>query len=480
MPSLWVVALVLNLLLVLLVIASVLRQRKEPMAMLAWVLTIVFFPGLGMLLYWLMGSNMVVRRTKRRRRRLAHLVARLEAWTEQHVGPGRSAGDPELPPDLRSVAALGQRLAGMPAVGGNAVQIYLEANATYSALEQAIRAARHHIHLEYYIWNPDETGHAFRDLLVERARAGVECRLLLDSVGCWRLSRRFLRPLTAAGVQMAFFLPLYPLRKKWSPHLRNHRKIAVLDGQVGFLGSQNIGDEYRGRLQHLSPWYDSHLRLDGPAALFLQRTFAEDWLFATRENLAGEGYFGPPRRPGHSVVQILATGPDQNLSPLEQIVFAAVSSARRSIRIATPYFVPHAALRMALIHAASRDVRVELVLPTRSDLPFLLWAARSFYAELLEAGVRIYEYGDGVLHSKLVTVDDRWCMLGSANMDIRSFRLNFEVTALIYDAEVVLALAQSIAEYCHRARPVSLREVWNRPWHHQLAEGAARLFAPLL
>jgi cardiolipin synthase A/B len=478
MGSLWAIVVIGGYVLAPFFVASVLRRRQEPMAMLAWILAIIFLPYAGMILYWLLGSNRVVRRTHRRRRRIAHLIARIETSASQHAQAGEV--DTELTEDLRGVARLGQHLVQMPATSGNEVRVYQEANATYAAIEAAIRAAEHHVHLEYYIWQADETGRLFRDLLIEKARAGVECRLLLDSVGCWRLGRKFLQPLIEAGVRVAFFLPLYRLRKRFSPHLRNHRKIAVMDGHTAFMGSQNIGDEYRGRLRRLSPWFDTHMRISGPAALFLQRTFTEDWLFATREDLAGQQYFSHPPRPGRSIVQILPTGPDPNVSPLEQIVFAAVSSARRSIRIATPYFVPDPGLRMALIHACARDVRVELVLPTRSDSALVLWAGRSFYAELLEAGVRIFEYDQGVLHSKIITVDDRWCMLGSANMDVRSFRLNFEITALVYDAQVTQELSDSVARFRDMARPMHLREVRNRRLHQQLVEGTARLLTPLL
>ncbi|MFH1747498.1 MAG: cardiolipin synthase [Planctomycetota bacterium] len=478
MALVWTIALTANYVLVPFMIASVLRRRKEPMAMLAWILGIVFIPFIGMLLYWLMGSNLVVRRARRRRQRVAHLISRIESWTHQQLDIDRAGH--ELPRDLVSVARLGKRLSGMPATAGNEVRVYQESNETYGALEQAISGARHHIHLEYYIWQPDATGYALRDLVVEKAGAGVQCRLLLDSIGCWRLGRRFTEPLAAAGVQLAFFLPLRSFRWQISPHLRNHRKIAVVDGQVAFMGSQNIGDEYRGRLRKLSPWYDTHIRVNGPAALFLQRTFAEDWLFATREDLAGEEYFSKPELVGDSIMQILPTGPDQNVSPLEQIVFAAVSSAQGSIRITTPYFVPSPGLRMALVHAASRGVRVELLLPTRSDSTIMLWAGRSFYAELLEAGVRVYEYDQGVLHSKIVTVDERWCMLGSANMDVRSFRLNFEITALIYDPRVARELSDSIGRFRDRARAIRLGDVRQRRVHQQLAEGTARLLTPLL
>jgi cardiolipin synthase A/B len=470
--------LIANYALAAMVIVSVLRQRKEPMAMLSWIMAVLVLPFVGTLLYWLMGSAWVVRRSRRRRRRMAHMLARLEAWAKQQAdGTGE---EPDFPDDLRAIAGLGRRLADLPATRQNAVEIYQESEVTFAALEDAMREAKHHIHAEYYIWRPDETGLFFRDLLIEKARAGVECRVLLDSVGCFRVGRRFTRPFTQAGGQLAFFMPLRPFRKNISPQLRNHRKIVVIDGQVGFLGSQNIGDEYRGRLKKLSPWYDTHMRVEGPAALLLQRTFCEDWLFATRQDLSGETYFPEPPRPGHSIVQILPTGPEQNINPLEQILFAAVSSARHKIRIATPYFVPSPALRMAFTYACSRGVRVELVLPTRSDSMIVLWAGRSFYRELLERGVKIYEYDGGVVHSKLVTVDDRWCMLGSANMDMRSFRLNFEVTALIYDQAVTRELAASIDRFCHRARDISLRELRERRWHHDLLEGTARLLTPLL
>jgi cardiolipin synthase len=482
MGQFWHLVLGANYLLALVAVATVLRRRTEPTAMVAWIFAILSLPGLGMLGYWLLGSRRLHRKIGRRRRRVAHLLARFKQWAEQQARSASEAPEAELPADVAKIAQLGRRLVDMPAIGGNEVALLEDANATYAALDEAVRAARHHLHMEYYIWQPDETGHHFRDLVIERARAGVECRVLLDAVGCRRLGRSFLRPLLAAGARAGFFMPLhpFPLRKRWSLHLRNHRKIVVIDGQVAFMGSQNIGDEYRGRLQRLSPWYDTHVRLSGPAALFLQQAFAEDWYLVMRERLDSEAYFRQPQRPGRSIVQILPTGPDESVSALAQIVFAAVSSARSSIRISTPYFVPDLPVRLALMHACYRGVRVQLVLPTRSDSQLALWAARSFYAELLNAGVEIYEYDGGVLHSKLVTVDDRWCLLGSANMDARSFRLNFEVTAVIYDPQVATGLSGSIQRFCGSARRIMAHDVWHRRMARQVGEGAARLFAPWL
>lgn len=480
MTWLWATLVVVQLALAVFGVASVLRRRKEPMAMLAWVFTIITAPFLGAALYAAFGSNRVRGVAARRRRKLAIALERITRYAGQTARRDDVAAIPALPPELAQLEQLGRRLAHLPATGGNEVRTYNEVNAIYASLEQEIRDARDHIHLQYYIWQPDETGLRFRQMLIDKAEQGVECRVLLDAVGCFKLTRRFLKPLADAGVAVAFYMPLKPLsRRRWSPHLRNHRKIAVFDGRVGFIGSQNIGDEYLGRMKKLSPWYDSQLRVRGPATLFLQQVFAEDWLISRREPLDPR-YFPIPELPGASVVQILPSGPDQDSSALGQLLFAAVAQATVSIRIATPYFVPDAALRTALIQARYRGVQVQIVLPTRSDAPIVLWAGRSFYDELLAVGIEIYELDAGMLHSKIMTVDDRFCVIGSANMDIRSFRLNFEVTAAVYDSAIAAEQAAVIEKHCASARRVTVRDARSRTVTTELLEGAARLLTPLL
>lgn len=476
--SFWFLA---HALLSLAVVVSVLRQRTEPMAMLAWILAAMALPFVGPLLYVAMGARRVSRRATRKRTRVSRKLRERGLEVDPGVPSAQYAVAATLPDDLAQIEQLGERLSHMPAAAGNSIRIYHDSNETYAALAHAISGAQRHVHLEYYIWQSDETGRQFRDLLIERARAGVECRVLLDAVGCITLTRKFTGPMTDAGVKLAFFMPLFPLRRRrWSPHLRNHRKIAVIDGDVAFMGSQNIGDEYRGRLKRLSPWLDSHVRIHGPAALYLQQIFAEDWLFSFGESLRGESYFVTPTIAGESIVQVLPSGPDSDIASLSQLVFAAVAQARREVEIATPYFVPSESLRMALLHARFRGVRVRIVLPSRSDNSLVLFAGRTFYDELIEAGVEIYEFGDGMLHSKFMTIDDRWLLIGSANMDVRSFRLNFEITAVVYDERQARTLAGVIDGYCERSRRVTRRELWNRPLHRQVLEGAARLFSPLL
>ncbi len=461
-------------------VVGVLRGRKEPMAMLAWVMGLSAIPLLGFCFYAVFGADRVVRRVHRKRRRIVHRIQRFSRRAELQADAAGKLLHAGLSDNLAGVEQIGRRLVGMPATNDNQVEVYNDANAIYSAMEESIRGAKKHVHLEYYIWQDDATGRHFRDLLIEKAREGVECRLLLDAVGCFRLSKRFTKRMVDAGVEVAFFMPLYPLRRRWAPHLRNHRKVVVVDGCTGFLGSQNVGDEYRGRLKRLSPWHDSQMRVRGSAALFLQQIFAEDWLFATRNALHDDRFFPAPVGQGTSIVQILPTGPDQGIDALEHLLFAALEAAQETIHIATPYFVPSHAIRMALIHARFRGVKVKLVLPTRTDAKIALWAGRSYYAELLEGGVEVYELDRGMLHSKIATVDNRWGMLGSANMDMRSFRLNFEITALIYDEGVAAALVKDIEEHCANGRRVDHKSVLHPPIRKQLIEGAARLCAPLI
>lgn len=482
MTLLWTIAFWVNYTLAALVIVGVLLRRKEPVAMTAWILAILLMPVAGIILYWLLGSGRLTRKVHRRRKRVAHLLDRLRARSAEHVRPIDQVGEHGLPPAFVALEQLAHRLADMPATGGNRATLYTDGASAYGAMVDAIRAAQRHVHVELYVLHADATGLAFRDELIACARRGIDCRLLLDAVGCWTLGRTFTRPLLDAGVRVSFFLPirLFPLAKRWSVHLRNHRKIVVVDGDTAFTGSANVGDEYLGRDPNLSPWFDAQLRVIGPGALFLQEVFAEDWYLATRERLDEAEYFPAPVADGPSIVQILPTGPDQSVQVLAQILFAAVSAARKSIQIVTPYFVPDAPLRMALEHAALRGLKVRLVLPTQSDAPITLWAARSFYAELIDAGLEIYEYERGMLHAKAVVVDDQWCLLGSANMDARSFRLNYEISAAVCDPTVVGGLTRLIDGFCEQSRRISRRAAHQATIWRRIGEGAARLLAPLL
>ena len=465
-------------------IIHILRHRKDPTAMLSWVLAVLLFPLVGASFYYLIGERRVRRKARRKRRRQEYIL-RAIATASQKEGLGESElrgseiiAHPALDDGLRQLAELSTRLSHFSLTTGNAVKAFT--SDVYDELLRAIDAAKHHIHLEYYIFRPDETGRLFRDRLVARAREGIEVRLLIDGVGSFWTRLGFLRPLLAAGGRVETFLPAIPLRRPWHINCRNHRKVMVVDGRVGFTGSQNIGDEHRGLLHPRGPWKETHLRVEGPAAQQLQEIFIEDWYFSSNEDLTGPKYLSRQPAAGESVVQIIPSGPDQEETVLSHIFFSALSIARKSIRIITPYFVPWPGLILAIQNAAYRGLRVEVMVPSKTDNQLVLWAGRSFYQELLRAGVRVYEYQPGMLHSKTVTIDDRWSLVGSANMDMRSFLLNFEVTASVFDEKIARVLEDDFEAARAQCRSIPLLDGTPEPLFPSVLEGAARLFAPLL
>lgn len=471
---------IIGYLLSFLTILIILKKRREPMSMLAWILTLLLLPFLGAALYYLLGEPRILRRTRRKLKRTAYITRVLSERSEDR---GRIRGEAPvtfLDEQLRALAAASSKLCDAPVTAGNLVEVLDQPQEVYDAILRAIDSARDHIHLEYYIFRPDVTGRLFRDRLAARAAAGVEVRLLLDGIGCWGTRHSFLKPLIRAGGKVETFLPAVPLRRKWNINYRNHRKIVVVDGSVAFTGSQNIGDEYRGLWRRVAPWQDTHLRIEGPAAQDLQEIFIEDWYYAREEDLAQSRYIQPQPKRGDSLVQVVPSGPDQRESVLQDLLFHAISSAREKVRITSPYFVPDPPLLFVLRAAALRGIRVEVLVPSRTDNHLTLWAGRSYYRELLRAGVRVYENPEAMLHSKVVTIDDGWSLVGSANMDVRSFLLNFEVTASIFDASICHTLRQSFEAHCRDSVSMRLRDHERRPFVPAIVEGFARLCSPLL
>lgn len=468
-------------------ILRILRQPRQPMATLLWVVGIFAFPWVVLPLYLLVGERRIIRRGRKKRRRAGPILRAMARTRIEH--PTAYARD--LPAfqgaraaiedgSLQQLIDVSDNLGDFRPTMGNKVDVYTSASETYEAILAAIRDAREHIHLEYYIFRSDETGKLFVDELARKARSGVEVRLLLDGVGSWSTRERFFAPLLEAGGKLATFSPGIPLRRPWHVNCRNHRKIVVVDGRVAFTGSQNIGDEYRGLLRRLGPWKDTHLRLEGPCVLELQEVFVEDWYFACAEDLASPRYLHRPDHSGPSVCTIYPTGPDQNEAVLSHVFFAALALARKSIRISTPYFVPDPGLIMALQHAGHRGVEVEILIPARTDEKLVLWAGRSYYEELIRAGVKVHEYDEGMLHSKSVVIDDTWSLVGSANMDVRSFIYNFEVTVAVFDDHIAKTLRRDFINDVRKSRQIPHQRPELQRFGPSVLEGFARLFSPLL
>lgn len=453
-------------------IPVVLTQRKEAPNSIAWILTLVFLPVLGLVLFWFLGRDRVRRPARdkasvnvRVRDRLSDLELVASSRLEPLIASQKAA--------QRGVMRLAAEVTRMDTVSNNGVDVLVGAKATYDAHIEAIEAARDHVHLEFYIFRPDEEGARFRDTLVQAARRGVRVRLLTDGFGSRSLRGPFLYPLIDAGAHVETFLPLDPVRRAWTLNLRNHRKLMVVDGQIGFAGGINVGDEF-------VPWQDVHLRIHGPAVHQLQAIFVEDWYFASRYDLVHPAFFPDIATHGDSVLQFVASGPDSTVESIHRLYFAAIASARERVYITTPYFVPDRALVVALQTAALRGVDVRLILPRASNHRVTFHAGRSYYEELLDTGVRIHEYLPSMLHTKTMIVDGSFATVGSANLDVRSFRLNFELIAVLWDDHSVGRLEEIFEEDLCHTEPVDPDRWRRRGRVWRVKEGFGRLCAPLL
>lgn len=464
------------------VMVAILRsERRQPSATLAWLLAVALLPFVGVGLYLLIGQTRSRRIRKRSRRLVRRLSAVLASCPVRGHPPGE--GDPE--PRTEAALRLGERLTHQPATQGNAVEILAGAAATYRSMLAAIAAARKQIHVEFYIIQPDATGAALRDRLATRAREGIEVRVVYDAIGSSRLDDAFWAPLTAAGGKHAVFHPVMPwtrvLRRRDRVDFRNHRKLVVVDGAVGFAGGINIGREYLGLDPTFGDWRDTHLRIEGPAVLELQQVFSMDWMSAAGEDPLPSWFPEPlsAADPG-ALVQVVDSGPDTPLSPVEQITLHAVGSAQRRAWLTTPYFVPSPAISAALVNASLRGVDVRLLVPAHPDHLVVSLASRSYFRELLEAGARVYLYSRGFLHAKTMVVDSWMGTIGSTNMDMRSFRLNFELNAFVYDRSFTDELAGQFLLDLEHAREYTMDDHRERPQALRFAHQVARLLSPLL
>jgi cardiolipin synthase len=460
------------------VIPNILLRKREATVAVAWCLLVLFLPVLGAFFYWVFGSNQLHRRVRRKGSHRA-------SFPLEHPPPSREAtrgaSEPNAPPlPVPELAHLALAVHAFPVSHGNAVTLYHDTTKAFAALLEAIAAARHHVHVEFFILRSDDTGEALLKLLAEKARAGVEVRLLYDSVGALFLKSRTVRPLVEAGGRVRGFLPVNPVRSWVQVNLRNHRKVVVVDGQVGFTGGMNIGDEYLGRSKRFGYWRDTFLRLQGPAVAGLQRIFTEDWDFAAHEALTARAYFPELAAAGDSAVQVVESGPDQALNSVREIYFGAIVAARERLWVASPYFVPDSGLLDALRLARYRGVDVRLLCLMKPDHFLSFWASRYYWSDLLEVGGRVYQYAKGMMHSKIVLVDGRWAMVGSANMDNRSLRLNFEAGCMLHSPALVAELERQYLADLEDSVPVDPAAFAQRPFRVRLTENACRLFSPVL
>jgi len=460
---------VVNLVIYATVIPWILRTKRDSTAATAWVLIVLLVPLLGAVLFWIFGYNHVYLSLQRKRRHRAQYL------------PPAATPLPVLPDQADyQFSKLASRVDAFALTPGNQLNLYSETSEAFAAILEAVRAAQHHIHLEFFIFRDDETGRALLDIAIEKAKQGIEVRLLVDGIGTGRFRNSLSATLLAAGGKLGVFLPLNPLLLRIRVNMRNHRKIVVVDGRVGFTGGMNIGNEYLGKVPRFGYWRDTFLRIDGPATRGLQRTFLEDWDFATGETVQGERYFPLVEGQGSHAVQVAASGPDQDTNTNRELYFAAILGATRRIWIASPYFVPDAGLFDALRLACFRGVEVRLLTLFEPDHFVSYYAGSYFWADLLAMGAQVYQYQRGMMHSKIVLIDNDLALVGSANFDNRSLHLNFEATCVLYSSDLVTQVEQALERDWKDAKLLDLQTYNGRSRWVRLAESACRLFAPIL
>jgi cardiolipin synthase len=452
-------------------IVVIILEKRSPISTLAWILALVFLPYVGLIIYFFIGPHRVRRKRMRHNRSAIEVRAQLAAEIDRHPTDVTA-------PHRVQLARLAVRASGSLMSTAKHIEVLGGGKDTFDAIVEAIGKAKTHIHVLYYIFEGDQTGTRIRDALIERAKAGVKVRMVTDGVGT-SLSRKFLKPLRAAGIEYARFNPIALGQFLPRVHLRNHRKVVIVDGRVGFLGGINVGDEYNEAVSKRDAFRDTHVRIEGAAVRELQFTFLEDWHFATNEVVREQGLFPAPEPGEEQIAIIVPSGPDQEWESIEHVYFTAITQADDFIQLTTPYFVPDDPMRVALCSAALRGVRVELIVPRRSDSLIVTAAARSYFDELLRAGIHVYEY-PRMVHAKTCVVDGKIAIVGSANLDNRSFRLNFEVSALFYEDVALAKLSRIFEVDKHKCRHITKKMRAKVTLPMRLAEASARLLSPIL
>jgi cardiolipin synthase len=456
----------LHLLLAVGVTAHILVHKRDPGSAVAWIGIAWLSPVLGSLLYVLLGVNRV------RRRALTMRAPRLPAQASAAVGDG--SGDYHL----ATLEYSAQRITGRPAKSGNAIAILRNGDEAYPRMIACIDAAQRSVALSSYIFRADAAGKPFIDALARAHRRKVEVRVVIDGVGGGYFWSTTYLKLRQAGVPVARFLhsPL-PWRMPFL-NLRSHKKLLGVDGRIAFVGGLNIGAENLLRTAPAHPVLDTHFSLEGPVVAQIIDTFADDWFFITGERLEGERWFPALAPVGESVARAVTSGPDQDLEKIELMILQAVGAARTSVKVMTPYFLPDDRLITVLALASMRGVQVDLVLPQSSNHPTLDWGARAHIGPLLAAQCRVWTHSAPFDHSKLMTVDGNWCLVGSANWDMRSFRLNFELNVEVYHSALVLQLEEFITHKQEVRLAADALEKVSLPI--KLRNNAARLMLPYL
>ncbi|MFC9596469.1 cardiolipin synthase [Peribacillus butanolivorans] len=453
-------------------------ENRDPAHTIAWLVVFGAFPIIGFMFYFLFGRNFRKERIFRKKYFLdKQSFVKIDSEAELNYRKFK-----EMEEHPQKLFSLAQRLGNSPISFTTETRILTNGEETFSNIIQELKKAKHHIHLEYYIVRDDHIGGVLKDVLIQKVREGVKVRFIYDAVGSWKLARSYIYELRNVGVEIVAFGPLrLPLLNN-KFNFRNHRKIIVIDGSVGFMGGLNIGDEYLGRNPNFGFWRDTHLMVKGEAVRTLQLIFLQDWYYSTDHSFLSDEYLQTslPLHHEHGGVQMIAGGPDSEWTIIKSIFFKMITSAEESVWIASPYFVPDDDIFQALKVAALSGLDVRLLVPKNPDKRIVFHASRTYFPEMLAAGVRIFQYNEGFMHSKIVIVDHKLASIGTTNMDMRSFHLNFEVNAFLYRTESTQHLVNDFLEDIKVSQEVNIDEFTKRNMGLKILESTCRLLSPLL
>lgn len=470
---------------VFLVIAKVLYDTRSGTKALAYILFIILVPIFGMLFYFSFGINYRKKILYSRKMVDDEILLKKIIHNVQNYFQAVAKSD-LMNQQFYGLAKLIYNTGKSPLTANNTVELLLNGEQKFPKLIEALRNAKSHIHLEYYIYENDSTGNQIADVLIEKAKQGLEVRFMYDDFGSHRLKNNIVKRLNENGVHTAPFykIKLYALANRIN--YRNHRKIIVIDGQTSFIGGINISDKYRNDLNNDNKlfWRDTHLMMQGPATFYLQYTFLCDWNYCSKQELVFDAkYFPTPEIKSDldgEIVQIISSGPDSDLPLIYYSLIDALATAKKQVCITSPYFIPSESLVDALIMACQKGIKVKILVPGISDSKMVNAAARSYYTEILEHGAEIYLYNKGFVHAKTMVVDSGLAIVGSANMDYRSFDLNFEVNAMVYSPKIAGQLLSAFEDDLLFSTKIETEEWLARPKRFQLWEKLVRLLSPFL
>jgi cardiolipin synthase A/B len=453
------------------VVLVVVLDNRNPSKTITWVLVLIFLPYIGLFLYIFFGQR--YRKVKIISKKSIRNIENNPAYLYEELDPSN------YPPECTGLIHLLRNNNSHPVFSGNEVRLLTSGTEKFNALFQDIRNAKKHIHLEYYIIDKCKIGYELQHLLIEKAMEGIEVRVIYDDLGSWYTPKRFFREMSDAGVQVMPYLKVLIPWLSPKTNYRNHRKIAVIDGEIGYTGGINFADRYvdGGKFDH---WRDTQVRIEGMGVYGLQTAFLIDWFFVSRNLITSKYYFPDISKKGSCLVQTATSSTDTDWEGIMQGIFTMLTNAKKYIYLQTPYFLPNESLLTAMQTVALSGVDVRLMLPANSDTLIALKGMQSYFTEILEAGVKVYVYQAGFLHAKTAVADDIVSTVGSTNLDFRSFELNFEVNAFLYDKDFAVQMKEVFLKDQECCKPVILEEWLDRPRYKRWIESVCRLFGPQL